>query len=295
MQFLKALSLSLGELEEPVITRYRLGLIVHRLYQSKSYSGEKIRIQKEQAGQPELSKSLGGLQENGILKEHPEFHGTVYQLLGRKAESVEEVVCSVDPFCYISHLSAMAYHGLTDRLPTRLFISTPPPAVWSEEARKRMKRDLGDGLEEYLAAGLPQLQRLKMNKIGRTEIHRFTSVEWRAYTNVRGRVTRVSSIGRTFLDMLRNPELCGGMHHVVEVFQQAAGQYLQPIVEEIDNHGAPIIKVRAGYILEELMGLENTKVAGWVAYAQRGGSRKLDPAGDYLPQWSEKWCLSLNL
>lgn len=42
-------------------------------------------------------------------------------------DNAEEVVCSVDPFCYVSHLSAMEYHGLTNRMPTLLFISSPRP------------------------------------------------------------------------------------------------------------------------------------------------------------------------
>lgn len=295
MDLIKAISLSLGDVETPVVTRYQLGLILHRLYRDKTYAGEKIRIQKEQAGEAEFRKRLASLEATGILKEHPDFHGTVYQVLGRKPEGTEEVACSIDPFCYISHLSAMAHHGLTNRLPTRLFVSSPPAPLWKQEARKRMERDLGAEMDAYLEAGLPALVRMKMEKIGRMEVHRFSTVEWRAYTNMRGRVSRVSSVGRTFLDMLRNPELCGGMNHVVEAFQEHAGVFLQPIADEIDRHGAPIIKVRAGYILDELMGLKNGKIDGWTAFAQRGGSRKLDPAGEYVPRWSERWSLSLNL
>ena len=296
MELSKALSLSLGNLPEPVVTRYQLGLILHQLYFDKAYQGEKLdRLQKNQATTVEFNFRLKELENSGILKPQPNFNSTVFLLLGRKAENVDDVACSIDPFCYISHLSAMSHHGLTNRLPMKLFLSSPVTKEWNAEAVARMKKDLGESYDAYCQNGMPRLSRLKMSKIGRTEIHCFNSIHWGAYTNVRGRVLRVSSIGRTFLDMLRNPELCGGMHHVMEVFEAHAATYLPLIVDEIDRNGVPIDKVRAGYILDEKLGIRNDRVEGWVAFAQRGGSRKLDASGEYLPVWSDKWCLSLNL
>ena len=66
------------------------------------------------------------------------------------------------------------------------------------------------------------------------------------------------------------------------------------ITDEITQHGQPIDKVRAGYILEERLALSNEVIDSWAQYAQRGGSRKLDATAEYIPQWSDKWCLSIN-
>ena len=296
MKLEAALSFSLGELPELLITRYRLGVILHRLYATKVYQGEPLRhLGREFAGMVEFNRSISLLEASGILKSHPNFPKKAYRLLGRKEESPEEAACSIDPFCYVSHLSAMSHHGLTNRLPVKLFLSTPDPRRWKEEAQKQMEKELGDEFGAYLSAGLPTLTRLSMTRIGQNEVHRFHSLHWGAYKNVRGKTIKVSTIGRTFLDMLRNPELCGGMHHVVEVFEEHASLYLPAIVGEIDQTGGPIDKVRAGYILEERIGLQDPAFERWMAFAARGGSRKLDPSEEYRPQWSSKWCLSLNL
>jgi hypothetical protein len=36
-------------------------------------------------------------------------------------------------------------------------------------------------------------------------------------------------------------------------------------------------------------------LAKWETFAQRGGSRKLDSAEEYVPQYSERWKLSINV
>lgn len=296
MDLFKALSLSLGEVEEPVVTRYHLGVILHHLYVTKSYKGEPLKqLQREFARSTEFSRVLVKLQDHGILTSHPDFPERVFRILGRKENAPEEVACSVDPFCYVSHLSAMAHHGLTDRLPTTLFLSSPDSQDWQAEAQKRMGKDLGADFDSYQQEGMPLLIRLQMKKIGRVPVHRVSSIRWGAYTNVRGKTLRVSSIGRTFLDMLRMPELCGGMHHVVETFEEHAAVYLPLITDEIDRHGGSIDKVRAGYILQERLGLRNETIEGWKQFAQRGGSRKLDASAEYRPAWSDTWLLSLNL
>lgn len=296
MDLLKALSLSMGDVQEPIITRYRFGIILYQLYVHKLYGGKKLTaLKKDRATSIEFNHQLASLKDAGILEPFPHLGNRAFLLLGRKADDIAEVVCSLDPFCYVSHLSAMSHYGLTNRIPARLFISTPPPKTWTEEAHSRMQKDLGNELDTYLHNSLPPLTRIKFDKIGRTEIHRFSSIQWGAYTNIQGRVLRVSSIGRTFLDMLRNPELCGGMAHVIETFENYASTYVRLIVEEIDRHGAAIDKVRAGYLLNEKLGLKHELIEKWRSYVQRGGSRKLDPSAEYIPEWSDQWSISLNV
>jgi predicted transcriptional regulator of viral defense system len=296
MDLAKAMTLSLGELTEPVFTRYQLGSVLHGLYAKKSYEGEVIEGLKQEVGEfSEFKKSLKELEARGILRPFPGLGQSAYSLLARKEIAPEEVACTVDPFCYLSHLSAMVHHGLTNRIPAKLFVSSPKATDWKKHAEAQMLKDLGDDLEAYRENGMPLLTRIKMEKLGKTQIHRFDATHLGAYKNVRDKTLRISTMGRTFLDMLRNPELCGGIHHVLEVYEESAKTYQRLIVDEIDRHGAPINKVRAGYILSEKLQIQDEVVESWVKFAQRGGSRKLDAAGEYIAEWSDKWCLSLNV
>ena len=106
---------------------------------------------------------------------------------------------------------------------------------------------------------------------------------------------RVATIGRTFLDMLREPELCGGIYHVLEIYAAHAQRYLRLIIDVINRHGTKIDKVRAGYILDERLGLLHPIIDSWLEFAQRGGSRKLLANAPYRSRFSEKWCLSINI
>ena len=297
MKISKAITLAIGELEQPVVTSYQLGVILFNLYKTKNYKGEAIAsLQKSHPDSETYNRKINQLQEEGILTSYKGFPTkSVFSLLGRSHDLVDDIVCTVDPFCYVSHLSAMEYHGLTNRIPSKLFISSPAPKQWKIYAREKMEKDLKDDLGIYNQNNMPELKKTRFEKIDRREIHRFNSVHWGAYKNIKGRMMRVSTIGRTFLDMLKNPELCGGINHVLEIFEEHADNYLQLIIDEVDQHGGPIDKVRAGYILDERLGLVFKEKKDWLKSAQRGGSRKLDASSEYEPVWSESWCLSLNV
>lgn len=296
MNLPKAVTLTLGKLSESLVTRYRLGCIVSEFYLSKSFGGQSLdQLEKTNANPTDLNRIIRSLEASGVLQDHPNFRGKVYRLIGTSEKTVEDVVCIVDPFCYVSHLSAMSYHGLTNRLPVNLILSSPDSKQWAKLAETQMRKDLGDSFEMYREEGMPLLACPKLTKIGKTEIHRINTTRLGAFKNIRGRNMRVSTIGRTFLDMLENPELCGGIRHVIEVFENEALTYLTPIVYEFNEYGRPIDKVRAGYILNERLGIQNDTIEQWVKLAARGGSRKLDATEEYFPKWSEKWCLSLNL
>ena len=95
--------------------------------------------------------------------------------------------------------------------------------------------------------------------------------------------------------MIREPTLCGGLQHVVDVYCAEAKVYLNLIIDEISRHGLPIDKMRAGYLLTEVFHLDAPAFQDWEQLAQRGGSRKLDPDGEYATAYSERWKLSINL
>ena len=299
MEIQTALALEIGHLKQPVVTSYDIGQLVFQLYQAKTYKGEKLsRIQKDYPERQDYNRLVKMLLRAGVLQEKKTVpNPEVFTVLGTGQPSSGEVACCVDPFAYVSHLSAMEWHGLTDRIPKTLFISSPAPPDWKKFSLERMLKDLG-GSEAYAVyrySRFPQLRRLNLAKIGRETVHRHASLHPGAFIALRDRWLRVATIGRTFLDMIREPDLCGGIYHVLGVYQEHAERYLQLVVDEIDQHGTKIEKTRGGYILEERLGLNHETIGKWVKFAQRGGSRKLYAHSEYSPRFSEKWCLSLNI
>lgn len=71
--------------------------------------------------------------------------------------------------------------------------------------------------------------------------------------------------------MLKNPELCDGISHMIDVFEKYGEKHLKLITNEIDRNGAPIDKVRAGYILDECLGIDNKTIENCSIFAQCGG------------------------
>ena len=81
----------------------------------------------------------------------------------------------------------------------------------------------------------------------------------------------------------------------MDVFEEHDAAYHQLILNEISLHEVKIDKVRAAYILEKRMDFNEATFDNWVECAQRGGSRKLDASAEYVPEWSERRCLSPRL
>ena len=290
----KALTLSVGELKQPVITQYQLGVLSFHLHSNQKYNGQRIKLPKNHFDEELFDKTLYALLETGVLNQFQNLD-KVFSIIGKNIYTEEEVACAIDPFTFISHLSAMAYHGLTDRMPQTINLSSPSQKDWKKFATKRMQKDLQAQFQPYKERNLPLLIRIKLNKIGKKAVQQYSSIHLGAYKSIKNKSLRVATIGRTFLDMLQKPNFCGGMYHVINVFKEHAESYLKLIIDELDQHGKAIDKVRAGFILNEICNISHPEIDKWQQFADRGGSRKLDPNEEYSPTYSDKWCLSINI
>ena len=286
----------LKELDQPAITDYDLYMIIFNLYQKGKYQGETLDVSTRVPLFNDINNDIiKPMMEIGILDTLKDFSGNrVFRIVVNPYFEAGDIVCSVDPFAYISHFSAMEYHGLTSRIPKILFLSTPPLKEWAVFAKNKMEKDCADFLGDYLNGKLPKLTRVKMDTILKKQINQYSSMHRGAFKKIPGRKLRVSTIGRTFLDMLRKPDFCGGMSHVIEIYSEFGGKYNKLIIGEVDRHGKSIEKARAGYILEEYCKISNEKIDEWVTHVQRGGSRKLNPELPYYEEFSERWCISVN-
>jgi predicted transcriptional regulator of viral defense system len=300
MNLAEAATLFLKNLNQEIVADYQLGLFIFHAYISKTYHGKPLaHIKKSFPEFRDYARMLKHLLMEKIIYSHSSFpKNKVFNIANTPRMSPEETVCVLDPFAHISHLSAMAHYGLTTKTPEKLFLISLPDSTWRESAREFMQAKIGGGPENfaaYRAQGLPFPRRLHIAAIGKMRVNIHSTKETGDINFINYKRVRISTIGRTFLDMLRQPELCGGMAHIIDVYRNHARRNLNEILKEIEEHGKPIEKVRAGYILEELCAVQDEVIDSWRQFVQRGGSRKLNPEKEYMPTYSERWCISLNL
>lgn len=194
-----ALSAKLVEsCHQPAVTHHQLAKILFELYKNKSFRQIPIRLAKALPTRSDLSRACNGLLNNGVLSNPSGFPPGVFRYMPQPLKSVEGIICSADAFAYVSHLSAMEFHGLTNRLPMTMFVTTLPPVGWKLQAKVQMHAALGNDWEAFAASNLLQMTRPKIEKVERKQIHTVTSTIAGAYINVRGSAMRVSSLGRTF-------------------------------------------------------------------------------------------------
>ena len=290
-----ALDLKLREEHpQPVISNHALAVELTRLLSKPEYAGRTIRPPRNGLVRETYVAARAALIDRGALLLEKGLPSNQLRIPGRKDASPGEVMCAIDPFGHVAFLSAMEFHGLTNRLPKLLYFVTFDTASWQQHARERTVRELGPLLPAFVEADLPALQHSRVAKLNGVVVETRRTKDaghWRSGLNG---ALRVTGIGRTFLDMIQRPDLCGGIRHVIEVFEEHAHSHIASIVNEISANGGKIDRVRAGYILNDRCGIELPEIDAWRVDAARGGSRKLDAHAEYASVFSEKWSLSIN-
>jgi predicted transcriptional regulator of viral defense system len=281
-------------LDQPVITEYELFVRAAEILAVGSFGGKPITRPPDDWDVARNRALIRNLMRHRVLVPDDDFRSGVWRIVQAvTAGSAEEACCLADPFCYVSHLSAMHRYNLTDRAPFELHLTTPYRQIWNEMRNDKMDRDLSN-----LS---PRLEVPAMNRIGfkkrvrKREVSLHETRHPATPVPIRGEKARIAPIGHVFVEMLEDPRLCGGIRHVLDVWHQESEPWLNDIIDEVDRHISKIVRVRAGYILEERLGISHPKLKAWVRDAQRGGSRKLDPDAPYAPTYSERWMLSINV
>ncbi len=82
---------------------------------------------------------------------------------------------------------------------------------------------------------------------------------------------------------------------MIDIWREHATRHVDEIITSVNTSAEKILRVRAGYLLEEVLGINDHRISAWAADAQRGSSRKLDSATAYENRFSEKWMLSINV
>ncbi|MBK5956688.1 hypothetical protein CCR97_00350 [Rhodoplanes elegans] len=272
-----------------MVTPYSLFLLIWRLYKAGEFHGEPVSKRAERPDEASFNYFRRQLLKDRYLRPDQDFEKAVYRVSDVPDGTAEEITALVNPFCYLSHLSAMQRYGLTTRAPEALTLSVP----WAVDREQKESEDFGAPAspDEFrvrlFEAPLPKKVRGRLVSLHSTK--RTPVVK-----PIRGSAARIASVGETFVQMLDRPELCGGMAHIVAVWDEHARTYAEDIISAVDRATEKIIKVRAGYLLQERLGIGDPRVEAWSQFAQRGGSRRLDPSRPYVNRYSEKWMISLN-
>lgn len=291
----------------PVIVEYDLYKVVHDLSIAGSYRGDRFRGRPGLPDRNKYRRVISALLSRRYLRPDPDFSGMddertpfseskqpytrVFRISDLPDGSAEDIACIVDPFCYLSHFSAMQRYSLTNRIPETLSLSSP--LHWTDIRDAKLRQDYPDLDTLTYVAPLARLQFPAVVRRRPIVLHK--TVRAPTIRQIKGSAVRIASVGETFVQMLDRPELCGGMPHVYDVWSEHARTYVEDIIKAVDRAPESIIKVRAGYILNEVLEIVDSRVEGWAQFAQRGGSRKLDPRAPYMPIYSEKWKISLNV
>lgn len=293
MNFTEGLEKALLHRDQPIVTYYDFFILGHKLFIAKVWDEEPLKRMPQGWDQTRAKNAVKRLETKRVLTADSDFRSNVWRVTqATRAGTAEEVACIADPFSYVSHLSAMQKYGLTDRNPQALHMTTPKRSIWNTLQNAKVREDL-PGVEDIEK---PVLNRPGFNEtIRRRPVIVHVSSQPRTPSPVSGELTRITSIGQTFADMLTEPALCGGIRHVLDVWEREAEPWAEEIIKAIDQLDSKIAKVRAGYILTEVMDIDHPTIHNWEQYAQRGGSRKLDPDAEYAPVFSEKWMISINV
>ncbi len=283
------LSAVLEETGLPVLTAFGFFRVIWQMYQQAE--GERLYLRNSTPTQEDFSRLRRSLKKSGFIGADPDYGTRIIRVLTVSDLPAEDILCLVDPTAYVSHLSAMQRWGLTNRRPEHLLVTRPDRETATKLLRSSMESELGLSNQNLFPVKIishPEIVR-------RRPVQVFEAKNAGAWIERRGSHARLSSIGQTFLDMLQKPDLCGGMGHVLEIWESHAASYLDEIVRAIDSATSPLVKSRAGYIIEERLGHAHPGVEAWKALGQRGSSRKLDPSKEFASVFSETWMISLNV
>ena len=279
----------LEEHGKPIVTPFQFFRFIWRMYRESP--NKKLYLRRKTPTLDNYNRLRSLLQETNVIGADRDYGGRgVMRVLTVANLPAEDIICLVDPTCYVSHLSAMQRWGLTDRRPDALMMTRPDRETVLAQLRVHMAEVTREDEERRFLKIIGHPRRVRDRAV-----YIYKSKTAGVFLKNRGSDVRLSTIGQTFLDMLQRPDLCGGMSHVLDVWEEHAETYLDEIVSAVDTATSGLVKSRAGYILEERLDLCHRGIEQWKAFGQRGSSRKLDPAKAFASTFSERWMISLNV
>ena len=201
----------------------------------------------------------------------------------------EEILAEVHPYAALSHISALAFHGLTNELPKEIVAIAPTGEIAGMYPP-------GTTAQDWIGLDLVSGRRVK--EIRGRRVH-WVNVKPERYFGIgqyqpSGFIILVTTPERTLIDGVQTPQLCGGLDNVLQAWALASDTLnVNFIVQFVDQFDINLLRQRVGFLLETL-GISHKALDRWQALAGRGGSSKLLASAPYANEFSERWNLSLN-
>jgi len=124
-----------------VVTQFDLFVLAKRLFRDRGYAGHplparnghlNVKRAKRLIGEATFRSSYAPAERTASsLRRDRDFRSLIY--LAAAEGGAKSAIFEADPFCYLSHVSALAAHGLVPESET-LHISTPARPLWNSLA-----------------------------------------------------------------------------------------------------------------------------------------------------------------
>lgn len=287
----RALTEQMAAERRRVVSDWRALLLLRRA--TRQLAPEERRWNRAPTTLEEVHAILARLAATGEFRKIEEVP-YVYEVQAPYARSgiIEEVevLMEVHPYCALSHVTALVFHGLTDEFPQEIH-ALLPTGTSGGVSLPGVRQEDEETLESVQGRAVSAIfgHPVRWHRLSRGAALTGTE-EYRP----RGYPVRVTTPERTLVDGLLHPEWCGGIEKILRAWAKASDTLnVNALVELVDQFNVAVLRQRVGFILEQL-GIEHPRVAQWPPLARRGGSSRLVGSAPFASDYSERWKLSIN-
>lgn len=244
---------------------------------------------------PDTSKVNSLIQKllaNGQLEKIQNVHG-VFRVVVPYALNIpaadEIIIQEANPKAVFSHLTAFAYHELTDEIPATIYLYHNP--------KNTIRIPLGTSPDDWVDVPRPP-KRTPPAIRERPIVWSQIKAEWdfgHMIGYVQGLPIYITDLERTLIDSLRFPDKCGGLTSVFRGWNRSADKFdIDRLIDYTERIDQSLLRQRVGFVLEH-MKKNHTKFENWIKNSIRGSSAKLSANEPFSSTYSERWNLSINV
>jgi predicted transcriptional regulator of viral defense system len=228
--------------------------------------------------------------------------GYRYYLISNRNKEIDRVVCAIYPFGYLAYLSAIQHYKLVSYRTSSTYFVCPNRSEWKSLCLKRLKTILPEWNEKNkgtpffyvelhdLIPTYPVEEEILNSQV--ILLNQKKNANFETWKDI-----RVEYIIDLYVDMLRNPQFCGGLEEVIKIYNQTVDRYLEAIIALLNSsYGTQIDRARFGFICEKYLHIKHPAFEKWKEEQKdkRGGSRKLVASLEFDPIFDEDWNISIN-